>query len=138
MFQTYFLLKPRIQKYSQFFIFLIFYLHCTNTIVYFYDFIFSVINKTANTTKCNCAVIILQKKLCYFQSELVSQTLLKTGFTNVTRNRFTNLLKISFTKLAQNLLHKCYLKLVSRVLLKIGSTSVIQNRPKNVTQNWFQ
>ena len=152
MFQTYFLLKSRNQKYSQFFIFLILYLHCWYiiTIIYFYNFIFSALNKRTNTTKCNRAVIILQpntydkKGYVYFDqnwfykrcsklihkrySKLVSQVLLKTdpqtllkiGFTSVTRNRPKTLLK---------LIHRCYSNWPTNV------TQIDQNRPTNITQN---
>ena len=94
--QTYFLLKPRKQKYSQF-LFLILYLHCwyTNSILYFYNFIFSVLNKT---TKCNCAVIIIQSNTYY-------------GYVSFNQNWF----------------HKRYSKSVLQTLLKISSASVTQN-----------
>ena len=136
----------------------------------FLQFHFSALNKTTNTTKCNHAVIILQpntydkKGYVYFNqnwfykrcskfihkrySKLVSrvllktdpQTLLKIGFTSVTRNRPKTLLK---------LIHRCYsnwptnvtpidpemlLKIYPQTLFKIGSTSVTRNIPTNVTQ----
>ena len=122
LFQTSFLLKPRKQKYIQFFIFLILYLHCwyNNTIVYFYNFIFSALNKTANTTKSNCAVNITKKAIFL---------LIKIGFTNVTQNWF----------------HECYSKLVSWVLLKIDPEVLLEIEPQtllktdstNVTQHLF-
>ena len=136
MFQTYFLLKSRNQKYSQFFIFLILYLHCWYiiTIIYFYNFIFSALNKRTNTTKCNRAVIILQPN-----------TYDKKGYVYFDQNWFY--------KRCSKLIHKRYSKLVSQVLLKtdpqtllkIGFTSVTRNRPKTLLKlihrcysNWPQ
>ena len=82
------------------FLFLILYLHCwyTNSILYFYNFIFSVLNKTVNTTKCNCAVIIVQSNTY-------------DGYVSFNQNWF----------------HKRYSKSVLQTLLKISSTSVTQN-----------
>ena len=100
-----------------------------------FNFIFSVLNKTANTTKCNCAVILLQKRLSFFYSKLVAQTLIKVGFTNVTQNYFykcySELVSWGFLKMVPQVLPK----IDPQMLFKIGSTSVTQNRPTNVTQN---
>ena len=62
--QTYFLLKQRKQKYRQVFIFLI-CIYIVDILIQSYIFII-FLNKTANTAKCNHAVIALQKRLCFF------------------------------------------------------------------------
>ena len=86
LFQTYFLLKLRKQKYSQFFVFLVLYLHCTITIRYFYNFTFSVLNKTFNT------VSVIVQSLYYKKRFLVSFN------------------QNWFHKRYSKLIHKCYSK----------------------------
>ena len=70
--------KIKKTKIQLIFIFLILYLHCwyTSTMTYVYNFIFSILNKTANTTKCNREVKVKNSLFL----------LIKIGSTSVTEN----------------------------------------------------